>query len=56
MKIVVLVKHAPEPKAVWPFAADHTLDRDSVAGRLSDLPEHAVAASSSTGTTLPSEQ
>ena len=56
MKIVVLVKHVPAPKAVWSFAADHTLDRDSVAGRLSELDEHAVAASSSTATTPTSKQ
>jgi electron transfer flavoprotein beta subunit len=42
MKIVVLVKHVPEPTAVWSFAADHTLDRAAVAGRLSELDEYAV--------------
>jgi electron transfer flavoprotein beta subunit len=42
MKIVVLVKHVPEPTAVWSFAADHTLDRGAVAGRLSELDEYAV--------------
>ncbi len=42
MKIVVLVKHVPEPTAVWSFASDHTLDRAAVAGRLSELDEYAV--------------
>ena len=42
MRIVVLVKHVPEPTAVWSFAADHTLDRGGVAGRLSELDEYAV--------------
>ncbi len=51
MKIVVLVKQVPEPTAVWPFAADHTLDRGAVAGRPSELDECAVAASSGAATT-----
>lgn len=42
MKIVVLVKHVPEPSAVWSFAPDHTLDRGGVPGRLSELDEYAV--------------
>jgi electron transfer flavoprotein beta subunit len=42
MKIIVLVKHVPEPSAVWSFAADHTLDRGAVPGRLSELDEYAV--------------
>lgn len=42
MKIVVLVKHVPEPSAVWAFAADNTLDRGKVPGRLSELDEYAV--------------
>ena len=42
MKIVVLVKHVPEPTAVWSFAPDRTLDRGAVAGRLSELDEYAV--------------
>lgn len=42
MKIVVLVKHVPEPTAVWSFAPDRTLDRSAVAGRLSELDEYAV--------------
>lgn len=42
MKIVVLVKHVPEPTAPWRLADDHTLDRASVEGRLSQLDEHAV--------------
>ncbi len=42
MKIVVLVKHVPEPTAAWRFADDLTLDRGSVDGRLSDLDEYAV--------------
>jgi electron transfer flavoprotein beta subunit len=42
MKIIVLVKHVPEPSAVWSFSADDTLDRGAVAGRLSELDEYAV--------------
>ncbi len=42
MKIVVLVKHVPEPTAVWRFADDHTIDRGSIEGRLSELDEYAV--------------
>jgi len=42
MKIVVLVKHVPEPTATWRLSADGTLDRDAVDGRLSQLDEHAV--------------
>ena len=42
MKIVVLVKHTPEPTAVWHFADDLTLDRDNAGGRLSELDEYAV--------------
>jgi electron transfer flavoprotein beta subunit len=42
MKIVVLVKHVPEPTAAWRFADDHTLDRAGVEGRLSQLDEYAV--------------
>lgn len=42
MKIVVLVKYVPEPTAKWRFAADHTLDRGAVEGRLSELDEYAV--------------
>jgi electron transfer flavoprotein beta subunit len=42
MKIVVLVKHVPEPTAVWRFADDLTLDRAGVEGRLSQLDEYAV--------------
>jgi electron transfer flavoprotein alpha/beta subunit len=42
MKIVVLVKHVPEPTAVWRFAEDLTLDRARVEGRLSQLDEYAV--------------
>lgn len=42
MKIVVLVKHVPEPTASWRFTDDRTLDRDAVEGRLSQLDEHAV--------------
>ncbi len=42
MKIVVLVKHVPEPTAAWRYADDHTLDRASVDGRLSELDEYAV--------------
>jgi electron transfer flavoprotein beta subunit len=42
MKIVVLVKHVPEPTARWRFADDLTLDRAGVDGRLSELDEYAV--------------
>jgi electron transfer flavoprotein beta subunit len=42
MKIVVLVKYVPEPTATWSFAADLTLDRGAVEGRLSELDEYAV--------------
>lgn len=42
MRIVVLVKHVPEPTAAWRFTDDHTLDRDGVDGRLSQLDEYAV--------------
>lgn len=42
MKIVVLVKHVPEPDATWKFASDLTLDRAAVEGRLSELDEYAV--------------
>lgn len=42
MKIVVLVKHVPEPTAAWRFAEDFTLDRAKVEGRLSELDEYAV--------------
>ena len=42
MKIVVLVKHVPEPTATWSFGPDHTLARGAVEGRLSELDEYAV--------------
>ncbi len=42
MRVVVLVKYVPEPSVTWNFAADHTVDRDSVEGRLSELDEYAV--------------
>jgi electron transfer flavoprotein beta subunit len=42
MKIVVLIKYVPEATATWRFADDHTLDRDGVEGRLSELDEYAV--------------
>jgi electron transfer flavoprotein beta subunit len=42
MKIVVLVKHVPEPTAAWGYGADLTLDRANVEGRLSELDEYAV--------------
>jgi electron transfer flavoprotein beta subunit len=41
MKIVVLVKHVPEPTDAR-YAADLTLDRAGVDGRLSELDEYAV--------------
>jgi electron transfer flavoprotein beta subunit len=47
MKIVVLVKHVPEPTAAWRFADDHTLDRAGVEGRLSELDEYAVEQAAS---------
>jgi electron transfer flavoprotein beta subunit len=42
MKIVVLVKHVPEPTAAWRYAEDLTLDRANIEGRLSELDEYAV--------------
>jgi len=42
MRIVVLVKHVPEPTATWRFTDDHRLDRDGVEGRLSQLDEYAI--------------
>ncbi len=42
MKIVVLVKHVPEPSASWRYAEDRTLDRAGVEARLSELDEYAV--------------
>ncbi|MFN8193919.1 MAG: electron transfer flavoprotein subunit beta/FixA family protein [Nocardioidaceae bacterium] len=42
MRIVVLVKHVPDPDAGWSFAPDLTLDRSKVEGRLSELDEYAV--------------
>jgi electron transfer flavoprotein beta subunit len=42
MKVAVLVKYVPEPTASWSFAADNTLDRAAVDGRLSELDEYAV--------------
>jgi electron transfer flavoprotein beta subunit len=42
MRIVVLVKHVPDPTGVWSFAPDQTLDRGAVAGRLSELDEYAI--------------
>ena len=42
MKIVVLVKHVPEPTASWSFGPDLTLDRAAIEGRLSELDEYAV--------------
>lgn len=42
MKIVVPVKHVPEPTASWRYADDLTLDRAHVDGRLSELDEYAV--------------
>lgn len=42
MRIVVLVKHVPEPTATWRFTDELTLDRTGVEGRLSQLDEYAV--------------
>jgi electron transfer flavoprotein beta subunit len=47
MKIVVLVKHVPEPTQTWRLAEDNTLDRDAVEGRLSELDEYAVEQAAS---------
>ncbi len=41
MKIVVLVKHVPEPTATWRLSPDLVLDRTAVDGRLSQLDEYA---------------
>ena len=45
MKIVVLVKHVPDAASDRSFAADHTIDRAAVDGRLSELDEYAVEQS-----------
>ncbi|MGZ4436452.1 MAG: electron transfer flavoprotein subunit beta/FixA family protein [Nocardioidaceae bacterium] len=42
MKIVVLVKHVPDPAAEWRYADDQTLDRAALEGGLSELDEYAV--------------
>ena len=42
MKTVVLVKYVPEPTATWQFAADLTVDRAAVEGRLSEHDEYDV--------------
>ena len=42
MKIVVLVKHVPEPTATLRYNDDRTVDRDGVEGRLSELDEYAI--------------
>jgi electron transfer flavoprotein beta subunit len=42
MKIVVLVKHVPDPSADWRYAGDRTLDREAMDARLSELDEYAV--------------
>lgn len=42
MKIVVLVKHVPEPTSAQRFNDDRTVDRDGVEGRLSELDEYAI--------------
>jgi electron transfer flavoprotein beta subunit len=42
MKIIVPVKHVPEPGVAWQFAEDLTLDRGRLDGRLSELDEHAI--------------
>jgi len=42
MKIVVLVKHVPDAASDRSFAADLTVDRAAVDGRLSELDEYAV--------------
>ena len=42
MRIVVLVKHVPDPTVPWQYADDHAMDRSSAEGRLSELDEYAV--------------
>jgi electron transfer flavoprotein beta subunit len=42
MKIVVLVKHVPEPDVPLRYADDLTVERIAVDGRLSELDEYAV--------------
>jgi len=42
MKIVVCVKHVPDATASRSFDADHTVDRASVDGLLSELDEYAI--------------
>lgn len=42
MKIVVLVKHVPDPAAEWRYSDDRTLDRAGMDGHLSELDEYAV--------------
>jgi len=42
MKIVVPVKHVPDPAVPWRYADDRTLDRASFEGHLSELDEYAV--------------
>lgn len=46
MKIVVLVKHVPEPTTTWRWTPDRTLDRAGVEGRLSQLDEYAIEQAS----------
>lgn len=42
MKVVVLVKHVPDTAADRHFAADLTLDREAVSGRLDESDEYAI--------------
>ena len=42
LKIVALVKYTPELAGGRHFAADFTVDRDAVAGRLSELDEYTA--------------
>jgi electron transfer flavoprotein beta subunit len=42
MRIVVLVKHVPDPTVPWQYADDRTLDRSAAESRLSELDEYAV--------------
>ncbi|GAA0402774.1 electron transfer flavoprotein subunit beta [Acrocarpospora corrugata] len=42
MKIVVCVKYVPDPASQPRFTAGHTVDRENVPGRLSELDEYAV--------------
>jgi electron transfer flavoprotein beta subunit len=42
MRIVVLIKHVPDPSVPWQYADDRTVDRPAAENRLSELDEYAV--------------